>query len=137
VHLVQVQKELDDFESRDLRVVAIGQGTGEEAAGFMQKWGVTFPCFGDPRAVAYDAFGMLRGNWWTIMLRSMLTEPVKSLGLIAQADMTGARLAAADVLRLGGVAIVEKGGGLRFVHRALEPADIPSNQEVFEAVAQL
>ncbi len=132
-----MQEELGEYERRDLEVAAIGQGTGSEAARFMQKWGVSFPCFGDPRAIAYDAFDMLRGNWWTVMFHSLLSEPVKSVRLIARADLAGARLAAADVLRLGGVAIVEKGGRLRFLHRALEPADIPSNQAVFDAVAQL
>ena len=42
-------------------------------------------------------------------------------------------LTSSDVMRLGGVALVDKGGTFRFVHRAEEPSDIPSNAEMLAA----
>jgi hypothetical protein len=71
------------------------------------------------------------------MMRNMLTRPIESMLLIAEADMKGAALAAADVLRLGGVAVVDRGGALRFLHKAADPSDIPSNEEVFVALDHL
>jgi len=132
-----VQDEIEEYERRGVAVVAIGQGTGEEASHYFDKWGVRLPGLGDPKGVAYRAFGMLRGSWWTILFRSLVTQPVETLSQIAKADMSGAQLAAADVLRLGGVAIVEKGGTLRFLHRAEEPADIPPNSEVLAALDKM
>jgi hypothetical protein len=103
----------------------------------MKKWEVDIPCLGDTDARGYDAFGMLRGTVWSVALRSMLTDPIKSIGLILRADFEGARLAAADVLRLGGVAIIERGGTLRYLHRAEEPSDIPTDREVLAAIDTL
>ena len=128
---------MSEYEQRDVDVIAVGQGTGAEAAAYLEKWELDLLCLGDVTGDGYAAFGMQRGNVWTVMLRSMLTDPVESLRLILKADLEGARLAAADVLRLGGVAIIEKGGTLRFVHRAKDPSDNPSNQELLAAIDQL
>ena len=132
-----MQEDLEAFRSRDAEVVAIGQGTGSQAAGYAGRWGVSFPILGDPKAAAYQAFGLLRGSWWTVMGRSMLTAPLESLKLIAEADMKGATLPAADVMRLPGVAVVAKGGRLRFLHRSREPADLAPNADVLAALDAL
>jgi hypothetical protein len=125
---------MDGYRSRGASVVAIGQGTGSQAAGFAREWNVDLPILGDTRGRAYGAYGMHRGSWWTVVLRNLLTRPVETVGLIAEADMKGAALAAADVLRLGGVAIVDRAGALRFLHKAADPADIPANDEIFSAL---
>jgi hypothetical protein len=132
-----MSEAMSEYERRDVDVIAVGQGTGAEAASYMKKWELDQTCLGDVTASGYAAFKMLRGSVWTVMLRSMLTDPVKSLGLILKADLEGSRLAASDVLRLGGVAIVEKGGTLRFIHRSHDPSDNPSNDEVLAALDQL
>ena len=123
-----------ELERRDVAVVAIGQGTGNEASTYMRKWELGLDCLGDVSGRAYAAYGMLRGNVWTVMLRAMLTDPIKSFGLILQADASGAMLAASDVLRLGGVAIVNAGGALSFVHHAEDPSDNPTNEELLAAL---
>ncbi len=125
---------LPELERRDVALIVIGQGTGAEAAKYMRKWELDLTCLGDVSGRAYAAFGMLRGNVWTVMLRSMLTAPIKSLGLTLKADTSGMMLAASDVLRLGGVAIIEAGGALRFVHRAEDPSDNPTNGELMAAL---
>lgn len=132
-----MQKDLEGYARRDVDVIAVGQGTGEEAARFFDKWEITIPSLGDPSAAGYQAFGMLRGGWWGILFRALLTEPVETLRLIAKADMAGAALKAADPLRLPGVAIVERGGTLRFVHRSLETREMPSNAEIFAALDRI
>jgi hypothetical protein len=125
---------LPELERRNVALVAIGQGTGAEAAEYMRKWELDLTCLGDVSGRAYVEFGMLRGNAWTVMLRSMLTAPIKSLGLTLKADFSGMMLAASDVLRLGGVAVIEAGGALRFIHRAEDPSDNPTNQELIAAL---
>ena len=125
-----MSEALSEFERRNVDIVAIGQGTGAEASEYMRKWELNLTCLGDVSGRAYAAFGMLRGNLWTVMLRAMLTDPIKSIGLTLKADLSGAMLAASDVMRLGGVAIVAAGGALRFVHRGEDPSDIPTNEEL-------
>jgi len=132
-----VQDDLEKFEQRGLGVVAIGQGRGREAAAFAEDWGVRFPLLGDPSGEAYRAYGFTRGSLWSVMLKGMVSRPLESLGAIARADLRAAMLPASDVMRLGGIALVAKGGTLRFLHRSEEPADIPSNAEVFTAFEAL
>ena len=128
-----MQEQLDAFDTRGIGVVAVGQGTGVEAAGFAQEWGVEFPVLGDSRGDAYRAYHFTRGNLWSVVLRGMVERPLESLHAIARANWRGAILASSDVMRLGGVALVDKGGALRSVHRAEGPADIPSNAELLAA----
>jgi hypothetical protein len=71
------------------------------------------------------------------MGRSLVTAPLESLRLIAEADFKGATLPAADVMRLPGVAVVGQGGRLRFLHRSREPADLAPNDEVLRALDAL
>lgn len=132
-----MQEEIEEFRAREVDVIAIGQGTGDEAAHYARKWGIDFPILGDPDGNAYLAYRMLRGTWWTVLFRSLLLAPFDTLSKVASADLAGAQLAAADVLRLGGVAIVERGGTLRFLHRAADTADIPPNREVLAALDRL
>ena len=71
------------------------------------------------------------------MLRSLVTRPVETLRRIGDADLSAAQLPASDVLQLGGVAIVDAGGTLRYLHVAESPEDIPPNSEVFGALDRL
>jgi len=127
-----VQEGLPGYRARGAQVIAIGQGTGVQAAHYAKKWGVELPILGDEEGAAYQAYEMLRGSWWTVVLRSMLIDPIETVRLVAQADMTGAALPAADVLRMPGMAIVEPGARMRFLHRAEETRDMPENERVFE-----
>ena len=130
MHLVEVQEQLFEFTQRGLRVVAIGQGSGDEAQSFCGDWGVTYPCLGDTRRSGYKALDLARGSWWTVMVRGLLTEPIESISLIAKADLKGAQLDSTDVLQLGGICVVDRAGRLRAIHRAESPKDMPPAGEV-------
>jgi len=127
---VEVQENLGEFEQRGLRVIAIGQGSADEARSFCDKWGVAYPCLGDPDRRGYEAMDLGRGNWWTLALRSLLTRPIETVKLTAQADVEGSRLASTDVFQLGGVVIIDREGTMRAIHRAQSPEDMPSVEEV-------
>ncbi len=132
-----MQEEIDAFDSRGAGVFAVGQGTGDQAADYADQWGVGFPILGDPKAAAYQAFGMLRGNWWTVLGRSLVTDPLETMRLVLQADMRGAALPAADVLRLPGVVVVDAGGTARFEYKSKEPSDLPPNADVLAALDEM
>jgi len=134
---VQVQEDLPGFAERDTGIVAVGQGTGVEAARYMEKWGVDLRCFGDTTAAAYKAYGLTRGSPWSVMFRGMVRQPLQAMQAIMRADLSGALLSSSDVMRLGGVAIVAAGGELRELHRAEDPTEIPINAEVFARLDEL
>jgi len=132
-----VQEAAKRFEERGVRVVAIGQGTGEEAAQYCGRAEIDFDCLGDPTRQAYKSQGMRRGNLWNVMLKGMVTRPFKALSLLREADLKAAALKSSDTLQLGGVAIVDSGGIIRYRHVAEQPDDIPSNEEIFRALDTL
>jgi peroxiredoxin len=137
MHLVEVQEQMSVFEKRGLRVVAVGQATGEEASAFCEEWGVHYPCLGDPRRNGYKALGLRRGNLWNVVLRGVVTKPIQSVSLIAKTDMKGAQLDSTDVLQLGGIFIVDRTGTLRGRHRAASPEDMPPPGEVAEFATEV
>ena len=137
MHLVQVQEGIEEFRSRGAEVIAVGQGTGQEASEFCGRFGATFSCVGDVDRSAYAAFGMTKGNWWSVMLKGTLTSPLETARLISTADMEGARLASTDVLQLGGVAILDATGRLRGIHHAVDPKDMPSNAEILRELDRI
>ena len=136
-HLVQVQSGLEEFQRRGVQLVAVGQGTEEEAAHYCGRYSSGFPCLGDPDRSSYRALGLARGEWWSMVIKPFFTDTRESLRLIRQADLRASQLDATDVLQLGGVAIVDRDGVLRFLHVAGTPADIPSNEEIFAALDAL
>lgn len=132
-----MQSELSGFRERRACVVAVGQGTTEEAAHYCGRAGAEFPCVGDAAREAYRALSLPRGGVWSVMLRSMITNPFLSFARIKNADLAASQLEASDVLQLGGVAIVARGGALRFLHVAAATDDIPSNADVFASLESL
>jgi hypothetical protein len=130
---VQVQNELETFRKHDVNIVAIGQGTGEEATRFARQWGITFPVLGDPNRQSYRAFGLAISNWRALLFQPLVTNPRLTLSRLFSADISGAKLKAARPLQLGGVAIVDGSGMLRFLHRAETAEDNPSNGSIIRA----
>jgi peroxiredoxin len=137
VHLAELQEHASEFARRGMQVVAVGQGTGEEAEKFCTQWNIGFPCLGDPERTTYQEYGLRRGGWWSVVVRSLFTRPIHTLRLLLDADIEGVRLASTDLLQLPGVAIVEWGGTLRALHVATQPEDMPTPAEVCATVDRL
>ena len=132
-----MQSELGEFEARDAQVVAVGQGSGEQAAHYCDKAEATFPCLGDPERAGYRSVGFERGTWWSVAIRDLITNPVESISLVAKADFEAAALPASDPLQLGGLIIVDRDGMLRYRHPAKKPDDLPENAEILRALDEI
>jgi hypothetical protein len=129
-----VQSDLEEFESRDAKLVAIGMGTGEEASALAEHLGLGFPLFGDPEHRVYDAFGLGRDGWLGLMLRPVLENPLGAFRDIAEADLKASINPRSDVKRLGGETIVDARGIVRWLHRAERSSDIPPNATLLAAL---
>jgi hypothetical protein len=132
-----VQEGLEEFQRLGAKLVAVGQGTEEEAAHYCGKVASGFPCVGDPQRSGYRAFALRRGTWWGSVLKPFVTATRESLRLVRSADLAASQLDSSDVLQMGGVAIVDEDGVLRALHVAETTADMPSNAEIFTALAAL
>ncbi len=132
-----MRRHHEDFRSRGVEVVAVAQGTGEEAAGICRSLGVESPCLGDPGKDAYAAFGLPRDGWWNVTARPFYEEPALAWSRIRRASMKGSLMKHSDVLQLGGVAIVDAAGELRYLHVSRRTDDLPPTGEVLAQLDRL
>ena len=122
---------------RGAQIVAIGQGTGEEASGFCRQLKTAYPCLGNPGKEAYRAFGLSRGDWWSVGFKPFLDQPGLALRRIRRASLKGSMMKHTDVLQLGGVAIVDGQGVLRYLYRSQRPDDLPPTPDVIAELDRL
>lgn len=120
-----MQEQHAAIRERGARVVAIGQGTGREAEGFCRQLKTDYPCLGSPGKEAYRAFGLSRGDWWSVGFKPFFEQPALALNRIRRASLKGSMMKHTDVLQLGGVAIVDGLGVLRYLHRSRQTDDFP------------
>jgi peroxiredoxin len=128
-----MQRELETVTARGAQVIAIGQGTAEEAARVCEGMGVTFPCLGDPVKASYRAFGLRRAGW-----REIVLDPMRAGNQAMQkgyrVSIRGSLMRHSDWFQLPGVAIVDREGIVRYLHRARHSGDIPSPATVIAAL---
>ena len=129
-----MRRHAEEFEARGAQVVCVGQGTGDEAARFCREEGVESPCLGDPGRESYAAFGLSRDGWWNVTARPFLEEPALAWSRIRRASLKGSLRKYTDVLQLGGVAIVDGEGLLRYLHASRKTDDLPPTTDLLAAL---
>lgn len=119
----------DEVKAKGAEVVAIGMGIPEMAADFRDKQDIPFRLLVDRTKQTYRALEIPRGNLWQLVgpqpvlrgMRNLLTGNWQ--GIVRQ-----------DPYQLGGTAIVEPSGEIRYLHRAKDSSD---NYPVGEILARL
>jgi hypothetical protein len=132
-----MQRHHAEFERRGVALAAVAQGTGDEAARFCRTLKTGFPCGGDPRKRTYRAFGLERDTWYGVTLKPFIEAPLLGLRRLRHASMEGARMPHSDVLQLGGAAVLDPDGTVRFLHRAAKVDDVPGPPELLAAALRL
>jgi hypothetical protein len=131
-----MQRDYAAIQARGAQVVAIGQGTAEEAAGYCNGIGAAYPCLGDPRKDGYKAFGLRRGG-----LREILLEPLRAGNQAVRqghrVSIRGSLMRHSDWFQLPGVAIVDRGGVLRYLYRSRHAGDLPPQSAILDALESL
>ena len=119
-----MQRERATFEQLGAEIVAIGQGSPAEAAEQCRRLGVSFHCLGDPDKTSYRAFALPRGGWKEIVL-----DPIRAGNQAVRSghrvNLRGSLLRESDWFQLPGVAIVDRRGIVRYLHRSRHAGDIP------------
>jgi hypothetical protein len=129
-----VQRTLGDFKQRGANVVAIGQGTGEEAARIARMLKLGFVCYGDPGHALYRALELGRTGVFGLTLAPFLGDPAGSLRNLARADLRAAANPRSDVFRLGGALVADRAGRIRFLHRSRTTTDVPETGAILAAL---
>jgi len=129
-----VQERIDDFWQRAARVVAVGQGTGAEAAAMQDRLRLSFPVLGDPGHEGYEKLGLGRTGWWGLTVQPFVEDFRGALRNLRQADLRASANPRSDVARLGGTAVIAQGGSLAYLHRATRTTDLAPHRDVIEAI---
>lgn len=119
----------DEIRSKGADVVAIGMGIPEQAADFRESQQIPFRLVVDRQKETYRALEITRGGVWQVMGPKQIARGVKNV-------LTGHRQATVkqDPYQLGGTAIVEPSGDIRYLHRSRDSTD---NYPVREILARL
>ncbi len=131
-----MQRDYDAVRAAGAEVVAIGQGSSEEAERFCRSLGATYPCLGDPAKESYRAFGLPRGGWREIVLEPMRAGN-QAMRQGHRVSIRGSLLRHSDWFQLPGLAIVDRGGMLRYLYRSRHSGDLPSNTDVLRILQGL
>lgn len=129
-----MQRRLAEFEARGAGVVAVGQGTGAEAAAAARRHGVTYPCLGDPGHASYRTLGLGRTGWWGLTFAPFFEDLRGSFENLRRADLAASANPRSDVRRLGGALGVDAAGRIRFLHRSRTTTDVPSTDALLAAL---
>ena len=128
-----MQRELAVVTAHGAQVVAIGQGTADEAGRICAQMGVEYPCLGDPEKASYRAYGLRRAGWREIILDPM-REGSEAVKKGYKVSIRGSLMQHSDWFQLPGVAIVDREGVVRWLHQARHSGDIPSPATVIAAL---
>ena len=104
----------------------------ELLAAFEREMALDVPLYGDPERAVYDAFGFGRASVARVWL-----DP-RVWWRYARLRLRGRRFARIeqDTLQLGGDAVLDAGGRLRWIRRSRGPEDRPSVDELISATAR-
>jgi len=132
-----VQKALPKFRAAGAQAIAIGQGTGAEAAEVARELGLEFPVYGDPKRSNYRKLGLPRASLFGISLAPLLEAPLEGLRTLREASLRWSASPRSDVRQLAGALVVDRDGTVRYFHRSEKPTDVPPAEELLEVVEGL
>ena len=129
-----MQGRLGEFRARGANVVAIGQGTGTEAARIARMLKIAYACYGDPGHDAYRALELGRTGVFGLTLAPFLSDPGGAFRNLRQADLRASASPRSDVFRLGGALVADRRGEIRFLHRSQSTTDVPKTDALLAAL---
>jgi hypothetical protein len=129
-----VQGRLAEFERRGAQLIAVGQGTGAEAAAAAKRHRITYPVLGDPGHQSYRSLGLGRTGLFGLTLAPFFQDPRGSWENLKRADLAASRSPRSDVRRLGGAMVVDASGRIRFLHRSQTTTDVPKTDALLTAL---
>ena len=131
-----MQGDYEQIRTRGAELVAIAQGTGAEAERFCRQLGVAYTCLGDPAKDSYRAFGLPRGG-----LREIVFEPMRAGNEAVhkgyKVSLRGSLMRHSDWFQLPGLAVVDRSGIIRYLHRSRHAGDLAPTGDVLQVLERL
>lgn len=120
-----MRARVHEFTSMSVNLAMVGMGTPEAAARFTARYAPNIRLIVDRKKETYRAFGLRRGSVGDVVGPKVWLPGVKALA-------TGqvVRKPRQDPYQLGGAAVVDTSGEIRYAYRAATSADHPSIDEL-------
>lgn len=135
-HVAELRSIVDEIHAEGAELVILGSGSAQMAGFFAEDYAITTPVLTDPTREVYRALearrphrlGFVDPRVFIGSLRALVRGHRQTFGRAAELG---------DNMQLGGVFIVQRGGGLAWAHRSAFAGDRPSNDEVLAALRSL
>ena len=121
-------ERLTEFEALGAQVIAIGNGTAPMASDFVERFGVDFAVYTDPRRETYEAAGLIR------KLRITTTGLKAAYRALKGGHLQGRTRG--DPMQQGGVLVLDADGSQLLFHVDSEAGDHAHVDDVVGAVRQ-
>lgn len=133
---MQLREKLSEFETRNVRLACVVQGTAEEAAGFCGRHGLENVCIPDPEKESYRAMEFGKTSWKEMIFASddlrRRRQDAKKAGV--GVSLKGTFQKHSDVHQLPGAAFVAAGGRILWLHRGTHTGDLPPADALLKIV---
>ena len=110
----------DEIKATGAELYAIGMGIPEMAADFRESQDVPFPLLVDRTKETYRALDFAKAEWWDVAGPPVWIRFAR--GLLSGHVSAWPKQ---DPKQLAGVAVVDAGGNIRYLHRAKRASDNP------------
>ena len=118
-------------------MLAIGQGTGAEAAEVAGEEKVQIPVLGDPGKASYRTLGLDRAGLYALLIAPLIENLIDGIATLRKASLRWSASPRSDVRQLGGVMIVASDGTIRYLHRSATTTDVPPTADLLAALDAL
>jgi hypothetical protein len=112
-------------------MIAIGMGMPEMAKDFRDKRKIRFPLLIDHERKSYKALKIKRGNANEVYGPAVIAKGALS---VFKGNIQALPPRRVDRMQLGGVAVIDKGGEILFIHRSQDAGDNLPVEQVLEAL---
>jgi peroxiredoxin len=129
-YLAQLREAEPEINALGARVIGVATGADYQAQKLMED-GIPFPLLVDPDRNLYRALGLGHIRWYRFLQPSTWRRYVVAARGARQGRLTG------DLRQAPGVAIVDSGGRLRYLHRGTTLGDYPPLPEVLAALRNI
>ena len=124
--LRQHQSELARLKV-DVKVVTFDNDCMSQA--YLRDTQLTWPLLIDSRQELYQAYGLLRASWWTLLNPVTILGYLKLMWLGVRPGWPGS-----DWQQLGGDVIIDPTGNIRLKHISHDPHDRPTIATIMEII---
>ncbi len=106
----------------------------DQLGGFERKMELPYRVYGDPERAAYRAFGFERASVARVWLDPRVWA--RYAAILAGGRRPEPSSAKQDALQLGGDAVLDRTGLMRWIHRSRGPADRPAVDDLVAAARE-